>query len=101
MVRFLAVGVGLGTVAGLLAQRRNDLPTFVPRASAAVRAEAPSARRGEPVTLEGGGHGESLERLMRPELYRRAQAAGIPGRSEMTKAELIAALRATRTGHGA
>jgi hypothetical protein len=37
---------------------------------------------------------ESLEQLTRNELYRRAQAAEIPGRSEMSKAELIAALRA-------
>jgi len=31
--------------------------------------------------------------MTREQLYRRAQAAGIAGRSQMSKAELIAALR--------
>ena len=35
-----------------------------------------------------------LAQLTRQQLYRRAQAAGISGRSEMSKAQLIAALRA-------
>jgi hypothetical protein len=40
------------------------------------------------------GHGEDgLEELTKQELYDRAQAAGIPGRSEMNKHELIRALR--------
>lgn len=37
----------------------------------------------------------SLEDLTKEELYARAQEADIPGRSEMSKEELIAALRAT------
>ncbi|HZQ89897.1 MAG TPA: Rho termination factor N-terminal domain-containing protein [Gaiellaceae bacterium] len=37
--------------------------------------------------------GDSLEDMTKEELYARAQAAEIPGRSEMNKEELIAALR--------
>jgi hypothetical protein len=36
---------------------------------------------------------DPLDELTKEELYRRAQAANIAGRSEMTKEELIAALR--------
>jgi hypothetical protein len=42
-----------------------------------------------------GGPG-SLEDLTRDELYERAQEAEIPGRSEMSKDELVEALRARR-----
>jgi hypothetical protein len=38
---------------------------------------------------------DDLAHLTREQLYRRAQAAGIAGRSQMSKAELIAALRAS------
>ena len=37
-----------------------------------------------------------LAYLSKEDLYRRAQEAGIPGRSQMSKAELIAALRSGR-----
>ncbi len=39
-----------------------------------------------------GGREEELEELTREELYERAQAAGVPGRSSMTKKELAGAL---------
>jgi DNA end-binding protein Ku len=39
-----------------------------------------------------GDGGDELERLDREELYRRAQEAGMPGRSKMSKAELVEAL---------
>jgi DNA end-binding protein Ku len=39
-----------------------------------------------------GDGGDELERLDREELYRRAQEAGVPGRSKMSKAELVEAL---------
>jgi DNA end-binding protein Ku len=35
---------------------------------------------------------DDLERLDREELYRRAQEAGVPGRSTMSKDELVKAL---------
>ena len=40
----------------------------------------------------GASVGE-LETLTKNELYERARAANIPGRSQMTKAELVRALR--------
>jgi hypothetical protein len=39
---------------------------------------------------------DDLEQLPRSELYRRAQAAGIRGRSGMSRAQLIGALRPSR-----
>jgi hypothetical protein len=44
---------------------------------------------------------DQLDSLTKEQLYERAQAEGIAGRSEMTKAGLIAALRARRRGAGA
>jgi hypothetical protein len=73
-LKALGLGVVVGTLASLLMRRGRRA------ASAASAAERPDD--------------DGLERLTRPELYRRAQAAGIAGRSEMTKAQLIAALRA-------
>jgi iron-sulfur cluster repair protein YtfE (RIC family) len=43
-------------------------------------------------TAKGGSGWPGLETLSRDELYQQAQAAGVPGRSSMTKDELIAAL---------
>ena len=43
-----------------------------------------------------GGQPGSLEDLSRDELYARAQEAEIPGRSEMSKDELVEALRSRR-----
>ena len=85
-MRALALGLALGALASWLFSRR------VGRSRAA---ETGTAR---PAAADGA---DDLERMMRPELYRRAQAAGIPGRSEMTKAQLIAALRAHRKGGSA
>jgi hypothetical protein len=44
-------------------------------------------------TAEKGGHAERYEDRTRDELYERAQEIGIEGRSDMTKDELIDALR--------
>jgi Rho termination factor, N-terminal domain len=43
--------------------------------------------------LRNGGEGDSLESMTKDELYKRAQEADIPGRSDMTKDELVRALR--------
>lgn len=40
------------------------------------------------------GGGETLAQLSKAELYQRAQSLDVPGRSQMTKDELVAALRA-------
>ena len=71
--------------------------------AAAIIASAPKHRRRltgieKPVRPSDSGRGPSrpraLEDLTREELYARAQDADIPGRSEMSKQELIDALRA-------
>jgi hypothetical protein len=43
--------------------------------------------------ISRGGQEPELEELTREELYQRAQEADVPGRSEMTKEQLVAALR--------
>ncbi|MDX6485117.1 MAG: hypothetical protein QOF43_270 [Gaiellaceae bacterium] len=45
------------------------------------------------VDTGSGGRPQSLDNLTKEELYERAQKADIPGRSDMTKDELVAALR--------
>jgi hypothetical protein len=52
-----------------------------------TEALSPRHRSGERTTEEGN------EELTREELYARARAAGIPGRSKMSRDELIEALR--------
>jgi hypothetical protein len=61
------------------------------RATAATGTERCSA---EQPSDEGPSTSHDLSRLTAAELYRRAQLAGIAGRSGMSKAQLIAALRA-------
>jgi hypothetical protein len=88
----------IGTVAGLAA-----LPQVRQRVTAVVSDER--VRRDARNRLRDlvGSHGPdrfsrpgSLEDLTRDELYARAQEAEIPGRSEMSKDELVEALRARR-----
>jgi DNA end-binding protein Ku len=59
-------------------------PSPVPDLMEALRASLEAAR--------GGGGDDGLEDLSRDELYERAQDAGVPGRSSMSKEELIEAL---------
>jgi hypothetical protein len=66
--------------------------------TAALLAGVASAAGAVPVLrkrLSRPGRGpRNLEDLTKDELYQRAQAAEIPGRSEMSKEQLVAALRA-------
>jgi DNA end-binding protein Ku len=55
----------------------------------AARGKPPHDEPSKPATGE-----PPLQELSKAELYGRAQAAGIPGRSQMSKDELIRALRA-------
>jgi DNA end-binding protein Ku len=57
---------------------------------AALRASVEAARKCRPEGFEGDGE---LESLSRDELYRLAKEADIPGRSDMSKDELVAALQ--------
>ena len=85
-MKSLLVGLLVGTIAGILLRSRGRSVATAEMPSARVAADGPEAPAG---THED----DELERLTRLELYRRAAAAGIQGRSAMTKAELIAALR--------
>jgi hypothetical protein len=78
------------------ATRNPLIPLFLSLAGAlALVAVALRLREtsGAPVLAIVGG--EELESLTKAELYNRARAAEIPGRSAMTKAQLVRALRAT------
>jgi DNA end-binding protein Ku len=72
---------------------RVDEPAPVPDLMAALRESLEAARggggRGRPAD---GDAADGLEDLSRDELYERAQAADVPGRSSMSKKELIEAL---------
>ena len=98
MVKSLGIGLIVGTLVGILLRQRGW--NIGPGGYAEARVEPPSARPvgDEPKVPSGATERDDLDRLTRPELYRRAAAAGIRGRSEMTKAELIAALRAKGSG---
>ena len=76
-MRFLLVGGALGAVLAFLL-RNHDAVRGMLDQTPLYRARA-----------------SNLEDMTKDELYERAQKADIPGRSEMTKAELIKALRST------
>jgi DNA end-binding protein Ku len=59
---------------------------------AALRASVEAARRGRPAPARKGNG--NLERKSKEELYELAKKADIPGRSDMSKDELVKALRA-------
>jgi hypothetical protein len=95
-MRSLMLGVLLGTIVALL--KRLRLAAKIGTAeTASTRAPAAAA---QPPAGQSGQRGESpsddLARLTRQELYLRAQTAGIVGRSQMSKQQLIAALRDVR-----
>ena len=52
-----------------------------------------SAGQGRKKVAERGGKSSSYDDMTRDELYQRAKKVGIPGRSAMTKGELIKVLR--------
>lgn len=72
LLKGLLIGAGIGTALALLFKRQDGQP-LLQRAIRFVRRTR-------------------LEDLTRDELYARAQEADIPGRSEMTKDELLKAL---------
>lgn len=59
----------------------------------AARIANASAGSSRSSTGRKGGHGESYEDRSKQELYDRAKEIGIEGRSQMSKSELIDALR--------
>jgi DNA end-binding protein Ku len=65
-----------------------EAPSAAPDLMAALQASIDRAKSDG----NGGKNGASLEDLSKGELYERAQAEDIPGRADMTKQELVAAL---------
>jgi hypothetical protein len=76
-MRFLFLGGALGIVVAFLLRNRDAVRGLLD--------QTPLKR----------GRVSNLEDMTKDELYERAQKADIPGRSEMTKSELIKALRST------
>jgi hypothetical protein len=76
-------------VAGFFASRAA--PWVVSRVKPLVDAGRSRFQR---ATRKPGGRERSLEELTKEELYERAQAADIEGRSTMSKDELVRALKA-------
>ena len=97
-MKWLALGVVLGVFVSLLFSRRRRIAATAHSGRAPDEAPAAVDARTDTDTAGDAAPDDDLERLTRPELYRRAAAAGIVGRSEMSKAELIAALRGGASG---
>ena len=98
MLKPLAVGVGIGTAIGLVASRHPHAAALVRERAARLGADGPkqgASKLRSPDEREPNDLAD-LANLRKEDLYRRAQEAGIPGRSQMSKDELIAALRSGR-----
>jgi len=88
------LGLLLGTLAAVLLKRlrrgaKIEAAETAPPSAPAAAAQPPAGHSGQ----LGENPSDDLARLTRQELYLRAQAAGIVGRSQMSKQQLIAALR--------
>ena len=70
-----------------------DEPSPVPDLMAALRESLDAARGRAPASKRDRDRDSGLEDLTRDELYERAQKEDVPGRSSMSKDELIDALR--------
>lgn len=93
-MRSFLLGLLLGALGPILFGRVRYRLKSEPAEDSSRAAAATGAGR----STEQPGHGEGaapddLSQLTAAELYRRAQAAGIAGRSGMSKAQLIAALQ--------
>ena len=90
--------LGAGDVAGAIALgqllyfRISAVIADVPKHRQRLTDIANRVRPAEP--SDGPSRPSALEDLTREELYARAQEAEIPGRSEMSKKQLVEALRA-------
>jgi hypothetical protein len=93
-LRKLFVIAAVGTLAAV-PRVRETLRTAVGKAPQATNAvKDAAADLGSSLPGASAPQPASLENLTKDELYARAQDADIPGRSEMSKEQLIAALRA-------
>ncbi len=94
-LRNLLALTALASIAGV-PQLRERLAAAIAKTSRHVQALAERGKRasGPTASDESPTRPHSIEDLTREELYARAQKADIPGRSEMSKEQLIDALRA-------
>jgi Rho termination factor, N-terminal domain len=90
-LRRFALVAGLASLAAV-PQLRGRLRSAIANAPKSARLRGNRARSDD--SSESTARPRTLEDLTREELYERAQASGIPGRSEMSKQQLIEALRA-------
>src|SRR5690606_39954757 len=91
--------VGRGDIIDLMAVLRRSLERASEGEEEDVGASGKKPGRKPPVRAgrrgtRGGA--EELEGLTKAELYERARALDVPGRSQMSRAELLAAVRAAR-----
>jgi hypothetical protein len=87
-LRTLLLGLTLGTVGAVLLRRLlRQTDVVEPSESEVTGTSTPESATASPSAPE------DLSGLSTAELYRRAQLAGIAGRSRMTKTQLIEALR--------
>jgi hypothetical protein len=94
-MRSFLLGLLLGTLGPTLFDRLRYRLKSEPAEDRSRAAAARGARRSTEQPGDGEGAApDVLSQLTAAELYRRAQAAGIAGRSGMSKAQLIAALQA-------
>ena len=94
-MRSFLLGLLLGMLGSILFDRvRYRLKVGAAQDSSRATAATGTERSAEQPSDEGPSTSQDLSRLTAAELYRRAQLAGIAGRSGMSKAQLIAALRA-------
>jgi hypothetical protein len=91
--RFVLVA-GLASLAAVpqLRERVTGAIANVPKSRQRLRGPANRARSDD--SSESAARPRTLEDLTREELYARAQESDIPGRSEMSKQQLVEALRA-------
>jgi hypothetical protein len=94
-MRSFLLGLLLGALGSILFDRvRYRLKIGAAQDSSRATTATGTERSAEQPSDEGPSTSHDLSRLTAAELYRRAQLAGIAGRSGMSKAQLIAALRA-------
>ena len=83
------IGIAIGFVLGIVfARKQPPLPT-----AQVTRRLGAAATTAKQTVTNAVGRGTPLEDLTRDELYERAREIDLPGRSEMTKEELVEALR--------
>jgi hypothetical protein len=92
-LRNLTLVAGLASLAAV-PQVRERIASLVAGIRSNQRVADVAARVGSKGSGQSSSQPRSLEDLSREELYARAQEADIPGRSEMSKEQLIDSLRA-------